>query len=90
MGFLELQRQCGVSHQVRQGAQGGSRVAPGKLGLHALGEVIHGEGAYIHNLEPYWAEYQDNWRLDYNQKHSGDVYATHGLLDFPGATQEAP
>ena len=48
-----------------------------KLGM--FGEVIHGEGAYIHNLEPYWAEYQDNWRLDYNQKHSGDVYATHGL-----------
>lgn len=48
-----------------------------KQGL--FGEVIHGEGAYIHNLEPYWHEYQGNWRLDYNQKHSGDVYATHGL-----------
>lgn len=44
-----------------------------------VGEVIHGEGAYIHNLEPYWHEYQGNWRLDFNQKHSGDVYATHGL-----------
>ena len=48
-----------------------------KQGL--FGEVIHGEGAYIHNLEPYWDLYQDNWRLDFNQKHSGDVYATHGL-----------
>lgn len=44
-----------------------------------FGEVIHAEGAYIHNLEPYWHEYQNNWRLDFNQKHGGDVYATHGL-----------
>ena len=44
-----------------------------------FGEVIHGEGAYIHNLEPYWPYYYDNWRLDFNQKHSGDVYPTHGL-----------
>lgn len=44
-----------------------------------LGEVIHGEGAYIHNLEPFWPYYQGNWRMDFNQKHSGDVYATHGL-----------
>ena len=34
MGFLELRRQCGVSHEVRRGAQGASRVAPGKSGLH--------------------------------------------------------
>ena len=38
VGFLELQRQCGVSHEVRRGAQGASRVAPGKSGLHACGE----------------------------------------------------
>ena len=34
VGFLELRRQCGVSHEVRRGAQGASRVAPGKSGLH--------------------------------------------------------
>ena len=44
-----------------------------------FGEVIHAQGAYIHNLEPFWNEYQGNWRLDFNQKHAGDVYATHGL-----------
>ena len=44
-----------------------------------FGEIIHGEGAYIHNLEPYWPYYYNNWRLDFNQKHSGDVYPTHGL-----------
>ncbi len=44
-----------------------------------FGELIHGEGAYIHNLEPYWHEYYENWRLEFNQKHAGDVYPTHGL-----------
>ena len=44
-----------------------------------FGEVIHGAGGYIHNLEPFWDEYQGNWRLDFNQKHRGDVYATHGF-----------
>ena len=39
MGFLEVQRQCGVSHTVPLGAQGPSRVVPGKSGLHARGEV---------------------------------------------------
>ena len=44
-----------------------------------FGEVLHVEGAYIHNLADFWDVYYDNWRLDYNQKHRGDVYATHGL-----------
>ncbi|NDV95360.1 gfo/Idh/MocA family oxidoreductase [Dysgonomonas sp. 521] len=44
-----------------------------------LGEVVHGEGAYIHGLQPFWDEYWNNWRMDYNMKHRGDVYPTHGL-----------
>ena len=44
-----------------------------------FGELIHGEGAYIHNLEPFWHEYYNNWRLEFNQSHAGDVYPTHGL-----------
>ena len=44
-----------------------------------FGEVLHAEGAYIHNLEPFWDYYHNNWRLDFNQKHGGDVYATHGF-----------
>lgn len=44
-----------------------------------FGEVLHVEGSYIHNLDEYWSEYWNNWRLDYNQKHKGDVYATHGI-----------
>ena len=44
-----------------------------------FGEVLHGEGAYIHGLQPYWEQYWNNWRMDYNRKHRGDVYPTHGL-----------
>lgn len=44
-----------------------------------FGEILHVEGAYIHNLEDYWPYYQGNWRLDFNEKHKGDVYSTHGL-----------
>lgn len=44
-----------------------------------FGEILHTEGAYIHNLEPYWNDYADNWRLEFNQQHGGDVYPTHGF-----------
>ncbi len=44
-----------------------------------LGEVLHGEGAYIHGLQPFWNQYWNNWRMDYNRKHRGDLYPTHGL-----------
>ncbi|MGL5787989.1 MAG: Gfo/Idh/MocA family protein [Bacteroidales bacterium] len=51
-----------------------------------FGEVIRAQGAYIHNLEPFWDHYwkKDStdllgWRLEYNKKRRGDVYATHGL-----------
>lgn len=44
-----------------------------------LGEVYYGEGAYIHNLDEFWDRYQDNWRLDFDQKYRGDNYPTHGL-----------
>ena len=44
-----------------------------------FGEILHAEGSYIHNLEPYWADYYNNWRLDYNKKHRGDIYPTHGM-----------
>jgi len=44
-----------------------------------FGEIYHVEGAYIHNLDPFWDYYQGNWRLDYNQKFRGDNYPTHGI-----------
>ena len=40
VGFLELRCQCGVSHEVRQGAQGASLMSPGKSGLHVCGEGV--------------------------------------------------
>lgn len=50
------------------------------MAQHGLfGEIIHTEGSYIHDLDPFWEHYQGNWRLDFNQSHRGDVYATHGL-----------
>lgn len=44
-----------------------------------FGDILHVEGAYIHNLEEFWPYYQGNWRLDFNEKNRGDVYATHGM-----------
>ena len=42
MGFLELRRQCGVSHEVRWGAQGASHVVPGYAGQEATVRTRHG------------------------------------------------
>jgi len=48
-----------------------------------FGEVMHVEGAYIHDLR--WlmfdekSGYQGMWRLKYNTAHTGDPYPTHGL-----------
>lgn len=44
-----------------------------------FGEIVHGEGAYCHNLDPYWNKYQGDWRMKYNRDHAGDVYPTHGI-----------
>lgn len=44
-----------------------------------FGEIIHAEGAYNHNLDPYWKRYWENWRLDFNREHRGDLYPTHGF-----------
>lgn len=47
-----------------------------------FGEVVHGEGAYIHNLlglnfdkNGYW----EMWRLRQNTRRNGNLYPTHGL-----------
>lgn len=44
-----------------------------------FGEIIHAEGAYIHDLSDFWKSYWNNWRLEYNKDHRGDVYPTHGI-----------
>lgn len=44
-----------------------------------FGEVLHAEGAYIHNLSDFWGYYEGDWRMQYNKEFRGDVYATHGM-----------
>jgi predicted dehydrogenase len=55
-------------------------IAALNMAQHGLfGEVLHVEGAYQHNLDDFWTAYWNNWRLDFNAKHRGDVYPTHGI-----------
>ncbi len=54
-----------------------SALAMAQEGL--FGEVVHAEGAYNHNLDPFWGEYWHSWRMEYNKTHRGDLYPTHGL-----------
>ena len=44
-----------------------------------FGEIVHVEGSYCHNLDPWWDQYQGDWRMKYNRDHHGDVYPTHGI-----------
>lgn len=47
-----------------------------------FGEVLHAEGAYIHDLVSLNFNkkgYADMWRLKENIKHNGSLYPTHGL-----------
>ena len=51
-----------------------------------LGEIMHAEGAYIHDLralnylDPAKNGYQGYWRLKWNNEHFGNPYPTHGLV----------
>ena len=52
-----------------------------KLGM--LGELVHGEGAYIHDLRWMCAREWPGvecWRFDENRVHGGNRYPTHGLV----------
>jgi hypothetical protein len=48
-----------------------------------FGELVHGEGAYIHDLTKDYLfnkkAYADMWRLKQNFQHNGNLYPTHGL-----------
>ncbi|MCT4639197.1 MAG: Gfo/Idh/MocA family oxidoreductase [Bacteroidales bacterium] len=47
-----------------------------------FGEVIHGEGAYIHDLKKLILDtdaYWDMWRLKFHAQKNGNLYPTHGL-----------
>ncbi|MBI5085239.1 MAG: Gfo/Idh/MocA family oxidoreductase [Acidobacteria bacterium] len=46
-----------------------------------LGEPVHGEGGYIHDLRSskYGREATGRWRLNHSIRRNADVYPTHGL-----------
>jgi Predicted dehydrogenases and related proteins len=47
-----------------------------------FGDIVHGEGAYIHNLIDLNFKkdgYAEMWRLKENQHRNGNLYPTHGL-----------
>ena len=52
-----------------------------------FGEIVHAEGAYIHDLRflnfddttGYW----NMWRLEHNALENGNLYPTHGLAPLP-------
>lgn len=49
-----------------------------------FGEIIHGEGAYIHELNLFRSQAKtykptDFWRLEENLKRNGNLYPTHGI-----------
>ena len=47
-----------------------------------FGDIVHGEGAYIHNLLGLNFDkngYYEMWRLRENVQRNGNLYPTHGL-----------
>lgn len=49
-----------------------------------FGEIIHGEGAYIHDLRPILfsdniVKGKEHWQNEFNKVHTGNPYPTHGL-----------
>ena len=47
-----------------------------------LGEIVHAEGSYLHDLRSYFFRENQNyedWRIKWNMEHKGDQYPTHGL-----------
>lgn len=50
------------------------------MAQHGLfGDIVHAEGGYMHSLQELRQEHWNSWRLDYNRRHRGDLYPTHGL-----------
>ncbi|NTW24971.1 MAG: Gfo/Idh/MocA family oxidoreductase [Lentimicrobium sp.] len=50
-----------------------------------FGEIMHAEGAYIHDLREWKfleqkdGGYYNHWRLEFSKKYNGNPYPTHGL-----------
>jgi predicted dehydrogenase len=50
-----------------------------RLGI--LGEILHGEGGYLHDLRNYklGGLYENDWRVFHSIHRNGNLYPTHGL-----------
>jgi len=49
-----------------------------------FGEIVHAEGAYIHDLREHWMfneedGYWNMWRLEHHEKRDANLYPTHGF-----------
>lgn len=51
------------------------RAAIARIRLQEIGEVVHAEGCYYHELTGRWSP----WRLEINRRQRGDLYPTHEL-----------
>jgi len=49
-----------------------------RLGM--FGEIVHAEGAYIHDLRCFDLKDVREWRYEENMTHKGNRYPTHGLV----------
>jgi len=82
---LELLHRDAFLHQTSRNLRLGSArllLALNLLRNGVLGSLVHGEGAYIHDLRGWNFKrdsYEGFWRLKWNAQHTGNPYATHGL-----------
>ena len=49
-----------------------------------FGEILHGEGAYIHNLEDFWNHYEGDWRMEFNRNSRGCLRNARPGTFMPG------
>jgi hypothetical protein len=76
----ETQRHCMMMENVCYGREELMVLNMCRLGV--FGELLHGEGAYIHDLREQMNEVEHgtgSWRTYEYAKHNGNLYPTHGL-----------
>lgn len=76
----QTQRHCMMMENVNYGREELMVLNMCRLGV--FGELLHGEGAYIHDLRSQMNEVEHgtgSWRTYEYAKHNGNLYPTHGL-----------
>lgn len=73
------QKHCMMMENVNYGREELLFINMCRQGL--IGELTHGEAAYIHNLRGYFGagDGEGFWRPQYQIRHNGNMYPTHGL-----------